>query len=505
MFPLNLFSDICSETTSLRKCCQKLNVTFNETYEYSIINLDASSGQNNKMSQTFLWHIHDYYQDSGYVFDILKKQHYQTLIISLHKNQQECFVGGVLYVICPIEGSLVLFLHIAEEFRSIGIGILLLQLVQKVTRMYLKSNKMLVWIEVSPSSGRDISSYYKKIGFNITSPTKHNIQHLVPDSLLTLINDLESYNHIMECHEPITKQNQISKNISKFHQSSCDMCNSSPCVMVCEQGVEKSHNILEKSVRKKPTKTEICGTKLCVKCQMGFGLTYKHRCVVHSHRAKATQNNLITDGTYQSFIKKFLIDSTEKSTKKSKNNSKFWNDPYNVSKLYKYCRHCRIYDVKEAQSKEYMECCENLCVRVNNKTSLHFMTTHVNDMMFFNITKDLGLHENRQCLQYPEQHHSHYLDSNLGSVKSLVTNTFFGLKDVVGAGDCGFLCLMVAINSDENVSRWFDNAVQEFNKKVGNNVKKTQSSLPITQLIGKFQKFIFPFSYHKFKKLLGER
>ena len=66
----------------------------------------------------------------------------------------------------------------------------------------------------------------------------------------------------------------------------------------------------------------------------------------------------------------------------------------------------------------------------------------------------------------------------IGSSKA--TNTFFGLKDVVGAGDCGFLCLMVAINSDENVSRWFDNAVQEFNKKVGNNVKKTQSSLPIT-------------------------
>ena len=54
----------------------------------------------------------------------------------------------------------------------------------------------------------------------------------------------------------------------------------------------------------------------------------------------------------------------------------------------------------------------------------------------------------------------------------MLTNTFFGLKDVVGAGDCGFLCLMVAINSDENVSRWFDNAVQEFNEKLGNNMKR---------------------------------
>ena len=94
------------------------------------------------MSQMFLWHIHDYYkQDSGYVFDILKKQYYQTLTISSHKSQQEYFFGSVLYVICPIEGSLVFFLHIEEEFRSIGIGILHLQLVQKVTRINLKSNK----------------------------------------------------------------------------------------------------------------------------------------------------------------------------------------------------------------------------------------------------------------------------------------------------------------------------------------------------------------------------
>ena len=65
---------------------------------------------------------------------------------------------------------------------------------------------MLIWIEVSPSSSEDISSYYKMFGFNITSPTKHNILHLVPESALTLINDEESYNHIMEFHESITKK-----------------------------------------------------------------------------------------------------------------------------------------------------------------------------------------------------------------------------------------------------------------------------------------------------------
>ena len=74
------------------------------------------------------------------------------------------------------------------------------------------------------------------------------------------------------------------------------------------------------------------------------------------------------------------------------------------------------------------------------------MATHVNNMMFFNITKDLGLHENWQCLQYLKQHHSNYLESNLRSVKPFLTNMFFGLKDVAGSRDYGFLFLMVAMN-----------------------------------------------------------
>ena len=75
----------------------------------------------------------------------------------------------------------------------------------------------------------------------------------------------------------------------------------------------------------------------------------------------------------------------------------------------------------------------------------------------------------------------------------MITNTFFGLNDVAGSGDCRFLCLMIAINSFENISKWFDNAVHKFNEKLGNNVEKTQSSLSITQLIGKFNELFFQF------------
>ena len=45
----------------------------------------------------------------------------------------------------------------------------------------------------------------------------------------------------MICHEAIMKQKQITRNIGKFIQVNCDMCSCSPCVIVCEEGVEKSH------------------------------------------------------------------------------------------------------------------------------------------------------------------------------------------------------------------------------------------------------------------------
>ena len=40
--------------------------------------------------------------------------------------------------------------------------------------------------------------------------------------------------------------------MTKLIQSSGNMCDSSPCVIVCEQWVEKSHNTLEKTVQNKP-------------------------------------------------------------------------------------------------------------------------------------------------------------------------------------------------------------------------------------------------------------
>ena len=89
-----------------------------------------------------------------------------------------------------------------EAFRSQGIGTLQLQNIQEGTQTKLKTNNMLVWAEVRPyqqPDNIDISIYYKRLGFHLTNPTKHDIQYIVPASVLSIINDTDSYSYIMRC------------------------------------------------------------------------------------------------------------------------------------------------------------------------------------------------------------------------------------------------------------------------------------------------------------------
>ena len=47
-------------------------------------------------------------------------------------------------------------------------------------------------------------------------------------------------------------------------------------------------------------------------------------------------------------------------------------------------------------------------------------------------------------------------------MKSLLTNTFFGMKEGPDTGDCGFICLMIGISSDVEVLQWLNKKVLKF-------------------------------------------
>ena len=100
---------------------------------------------------------------------------------------------GVLYVLSPTEGSFIFFLQIIEHDRSNALEKLLLQMIQKETRIKLKTNNMLVWIEIHSKQLQppDISLYYKRLGFHLTPPEKHNLQNIVPASVLSVIHNKE--------------------------------------------------------------------------------------------------------------------------------------------------------------------------------------------------------------------------------------------------------------------------------------------------------------------------
>jgi len=315
---------------------------------------------------------------------------------------------------------------------------------------------MLIWVEVRPHQEKktDISGYYKKLGFHVTNPTKHDIQHIVPPIVLSIINAEKTYSHIMRCTKQIQKQEENKGAINHFINRKCDMCQASlGCALVCDFIMNKSHNKLERGKKVQ----SICGTSLCMTCQISFGMTVNNRCAIHhfaAYRTKKYKTTKINDTQYNKYIQDFLL----KSKEENKNDNNFWADPENSSKNFKYCRHCRIYNGTNFDKSSF----EQLPLRIAQNQSLDCILTHPTDMYFFNNIHELKLDQVVKCIHYGNNKHSNYLDSNLGSVKSILTNTIFGIKHVTGIGDCGFLCLMIGINSFTTIKKQFKKQVEDF-------------------------------------------
>mgnify|MGYP000011382495 FL=1 len=113
MYPPNLFHDVCHQQSDLNHVLQVLKITspFEKQFseKLSIINLYCKNSFRNQIQQKFFHYLTNYYeQGSETVFDVLKHQICQALIIT----NGDSFVGGALYVLSPAEGSFVFFLHI---------------------------------------------------------------------------------------------------------------------------------------------------------------------------------------------------------------------------------------------------------------------------------------------------------------------------------------------------------------------------------------------------------
>jgi len=461
MIPNNFFHDICPKPSDMNHVLTHLDITSSlaESLNLSIVNYDCKDAFQNKLQKLFFKHLTDYYEEGSVtLFEVLKHQICQTLIIT----NNDIFVGGAIYVISPTEGSFVFFLHIDQKFQNQLIETTLLQIIQKGTITKLKTNNMLIWIEIRPYQQQqqkitDISGYYKKLGFHLTNPTNHEIQYIVPPTVLKIINDTDS--HIMRCTKPIQKQEENKGAMNHFTYGKCDMCQASGCITVCTFNVQDSLNTLTDGKQLR----SICGTSLCMTCQTGFGLTVYNRCNIHKFATFKKKPALILDNQYRDYINSFLSDSKEENNEKSG----FWTDPEDICNTNsKYCRHCRIYDGNNFVKSSFEQ------IPLQIKSHNQCILTHPTDMYFYNNMHELKLDQEAPCFQYEDKVHSNYFDSNLGSVKSILTNTFFGIKHVTGIGDCGFLCLMIGINSCKERKSKFNKNIGEFYK---NEIQKQKS------------------------------
>ena len=231
------------------------------------------------------------------------------------------------------------------------------------------------------------------------------------------------------------------------------MCQAEGCALVCKCKDKKPHILQSQNSGK--TATNNCGTSLCMTCQISFGITSKHQYAIHTHMIpnKTDVKAHFGDDSYQNYIKNILINSKEENIKDG-----FWQEPENILRNFKYCRHCRIDENSSFNRSSF----EQIPIQLKNESSLNNMLQHPADINFFNRIQELQLDQPAPCLQYPNKTHSNYLDSSLGSTKSILTNTFFGIKQVIGICDCGFSCLMIAINSDNQISEMFQSQAEDF-------------------------------------------
>ena len=116
MYSPNLFYDSCAKPTKLNDVLKQMKIVIKSKYSIknlSIVNCNCNDAHEKKIQHSFIKCINDYYkEDPITIFHILKQQHYQTLIITKDSK----FVGGALYVLSPLVGSFIFFLHIEQSF-----------------------------------------------------------------------------------------------------------------------------------------------------------------------------------------------------------------------------------------------------------------------------------------------------------------------------------------------------------------------------------------------------
>ena len=137
---------------------------------------------------------------------------------------------------------------------------------------------------------------------------------------------------MFESHQ---KNEMMVKPIIQFSQGRYDMCQAESYAFVCRHKDKKSHIFLSQKAgkNKQATSTHICGTSLCMICQITFGITNKHQYAIHTCMSTKVSDatTYFSDDSYQNYVKIFLSKAKKKISKRDfGKNRKFCHNTSNI-------------------------------------------------------------------------------------------------------------------------------------------------------------------------------
>ena len=429
-----------------------------------VINLARENSSSTSVSTETINNVHSFlstmteqYQPSSTIYRVLASCTFS--LFTFHRlssdNNYET-LGWIAYICDPLVGLLILFVIVKDEYRNKGVGTAMIQTLQLFSHNNVGTTKTLVWFtKVASSASNDLVKYYRNLGFHITIPINHVINHLLPSTLVSDLNEVSgnAYNEekefLLEVRSNIQKSQMEmvyeSSALSSDPTTSCENCGTMLGKKKSDQrNFVLCHHVLKGSMRvqKSGTKNKsICGMILCYKCQSYFGCDQIDLCPLH-HRTKPS--NIQQHNIWLDTIKGYKICSIALSNNIN-NTEKFQKKP-----TMSYCKHCCLLkEVKYTKNPNYVYF---NTMQLSSPKFLRFVYNNEYDIRHLQWMINNDLHKDQICpfsgnmrLKHPT-----VFRSNSGKPSSILLNALFSIRLTEGHGDCGVLCLLYSFSSVNN-------------------------------------------------------
>lgn len=477
----------------------KLHDIFCSNCNSLVINMARENIPLHSVAEETTNNVHDFltvmtqqYQPSSTIYRILSSCTYSLFTFHrLSGDDNYVTLGWIAYICDPLVGLLILFVIVKEEFRNKGIGTAMIQTLQLFVHKNIGTKKTLVWFtKVSSSSSNSLVKYYRNLGFHVTIPMNHALNHELPSSLVFELNQVSNnaYNEerefILETTNDIQKpQMEVvvdSDRLSSDPNTKCENCS----IVLGRDNVNQRNfvlceHVLKGSLRVNKTgskKKSICGMILCYQCQSYFGCDQIDYCPLH-HRTKSMSHQ-----QHNAWLKKTR---DYKICSVALNMNVYEKIPPKNKAMMSFCRHCSL--LKEAKYTKNPNYVYFNTLHLSSHKFLKYIYNNAYDIRHMQWMIENGLHKEHICPFSGEMKlkHPKVFRSNSGKPCSILLNTLFSIRQTEGHGDCGVLCLLYSFcSADESIRTEIHSACQNYMRNHWLSKYTSNKSIDISSIIG---------------------